>query len=151
MQVREYVNAMLLNQPGRQHSLLPLIKEGFLLIKMISLFDRLAQRPKCFKIYDTKNPKLFQDTPDLAEDFDSRICLACIMAKKLQWLLLIQVCFPPIWCFRRFPFAPLIWNKMTKQDDKASFFVHLWLVLLSINLIGKKGLLTVYLQSLLIR
>ena len=84
MQVREYVNAMLLNQPGRRHSLLPLIKEGFLLIKMISLFDRLAQRLKCFKIYDTKNSKLFQDTPDLAEDFDSPICLACIMAKKLQ-------------------------------------------------------------------
>ena len=64
--------------------LLPLIKEGFLLIKMIPLFDWLAQRPKYVKNYVTKNLELFQDTPDLAEDFDSRICLACIMAKKLQ-------------------------------------------------------------------
>ena len=63
---------------------LPLIKEWFLLIKMIPLFDWLAPRPKCFKNHVTKNPKLFQDTPDLAEDFDSPICLACTMAKNFN-------------------------------------------------------------------
>ena len=62
----------------------PLIKEGFLLIQMIPLFDWLAQRPKYFKNYATKNPELFQDTPDLAEDFDSPICLACTMAKNFN-------------------------------------------------------------------
>ena len=64
--------------------LLPLIKEWFLLIKMIPLFNWLAQRPKCFKNYVTENSELFQETLDLAEDFDSSICLACTMAKKLQ-------------------------------------------------------------------
>ena len=64
--------------------LLPLIKEGFLLIKMIPLFEWLAQKPKCFKNYIAENPKLFQDTPDLAEDFDSPICLACTMAKNFN-------------------------------------------------------------------
>ena len=66
---------------------------------MIPLFDWLAQRPKCFSVfknYVAKNPKLFQDTPDLAEDFDSPICLAYTMAKKLQCLLLLKACFPPI-------------------------------------------------------
>ena len=48
---------------------------------MIPLFDWLAQRPKCFKIYVTENSELFQDTPNLAEDFDSPICLICTMAK----------------------------------------------------------------------
>ena len=61
--------------------LLPLIKEGFLLIKMIPLFDWLAQKPKCFKNYIVENPELFQDAPDLAKDFDSPICLACTMTR----------------------------------------------------------------------
>ena len=39
--------------------LLPLIKEGFLLIKVILLFDWPAQRPKCFKNNVTENPDLF--------------------------------------------------------------------------------------------
>ena len=64
--------------------LLPLIKEGFLLIKVTLLFDWLVQRPKCFKNYVTENPDLFHDTPDLAEDFDSPICLACTMAKNFN-------------------------------------------------------------------
>ena len=51
---------------------------------MIPLFDWPAQRPKYFKNYVTENPKLLQDTPDLAEDFDSPICLACIMAKNFN-------------------------------------------------------------------
>ena len=51
---------------------------------MIPLFDWFAQRLKCFKNYVAENPKLFQDTPNLTEDFDSPICLACVMAKKLQ-------------------------------------------------------------------
>ena len=33
------------------------------------------------KNYDAENPELFQDTPDLAEDFDSPICLAYTTAK----------------------------------------------------------------------
>ena len=66
---------------------------------MIPLFDWLAQKPKCFnafKNYVAENPELFQDTSDLAEDFDFSICLTCIMAKKLQCLLLLKLCFPPI-------------------------------------------------------
>ena len=63
--------------------LLPLIKEGFLMVKMIPLFDWLAQKPKYFKNYITKNPELFQDTPGLAEDFDSPICLAYTTAKMI--------------------------------------------------------------------
>ena len=51
---------------------------------MIPLFDWPAQRPKCFKNYVIENSDLFQDTLDLAEDFDSPICLACTMAKKFQ-------------------------------------------------------------------
>ena len=41
--------------------------------------DQLAQRPKYFKNYVTKNPEQFQVTLDLAEDFDSPICLAHTM------------------------------------------------------------------------
>ena len=52
--------------------------------KMIPLFEWLAQRPKYLKNYGTKNPEQFHDTPDLAKDFDSPICFACTMAKKLQ-------------------------------------------------------------------
>ena len=54
---------------------------------MIPLFDWLAQKPKCFsvfEIYVAENPELFQDTLDLAKDFDSPICLTCTMAKKFQ-------------------------------------------------------------------
>ena len=56
---------------------------------MIPSFDWLAQRPKCFSVfknYVAENTEPFQDTPDLAEDFDSPICLAYTMAKKLQCL-----------------------------------------------------------------
>ena len=63
---------------------------------MIPLFVWLAQRPKYFKEYVAENPELFQDTPDLAEDFDSPICLACTMAKTLQYLQLLKACFPPL-------------------------------------------------------
>ena len=63
---------------------------------MIPLFVWLAQRPKYFREKVAENPKLFQDTPDLAEDFDSLICLAYTMAKTLQYLPLLKACFPPI-------------------------------------------------------
>ena len=48
---------------------------------MIPLFNWPAQRPKCFKNCVTKNPDLFQDTSNLAEDFDAPICLICTMVK----------------------------------------------------------------------
>ena len=73
--------------------LLPLIKEGFLLIKMVPLFDWLAQRPKYFKNYVTKNPELFQDTPDLAVDFDSPIYLAYTTAKTVTIFKNVIPCF----------------------------------------------------------
>ena len=71
----------------------PLIKEGFLLIQMIPLFDWLAQRPKYVKNYVTKNPELFQDTPDLAEDFDFPICLAYTTAKMVTIFKNVIPCF----------------------------------------------------------
>ena len=74
------------------------------------MFDWRAQRPKCFK-----NLELFQDTPDLVEDFDSPICLAYTMAKKLQWLQFLKI---PINC------------SQLAQNDKASFFGLLGLVVL---------------------
>ena len=51
------------------------------------LFDQLAQKPKYFngfEEYVAEKSELFQDTPDLVEDFDSPICLACIMAKNFN-------------------------------------------------------------------
>ena len=51
---------------------------------MIPLFVWLAQMPKCFNVfkeYVAENPELFQDTPNLAKDFDSPICLAYTTAK----------------------------------------------------------------------
>ena len=51
---------------------------------MIPLFDWLAQRPKYLKSYVTKNLEQLQDTPDLAEDFDSPICLAYTTAKIIS-------------------------------------------------------------------
>ena len=60
---------------------------------MISLFVWLAQKPKYFNVFEeyvVENPKLFQDTPDFAEDFDSSICLACIIAKTFQYLSLLK-------------------------------------------------------------
>ena len=83
---------------------------------MIPLFVWLAQRPKCFNVfkeYVAENPELFQDTPDLAEDFDSPICLASTTAKTLQYLPLLKACFPPIRCFWSFPIIALIWHKKT--------------------------------------
>jgi len=59
----------------------------------------LLLKPKYFNgfgEYVAEESKLFQDTPDLAEDFDSSICLVCTMAKKLQCLPLLKACFPPI-------------------------------------------------------
>ena len=41
-----------------------------------------------------KNPEQFQDTLDLAEDFDSPICLAYTMAK---WLNELKVSFMMFW------------------------------------------------------
>ena len=49
--------------------------------KLIPLFFWPAQRPKCFKNCVTKNPELFHDTPNLAEDFDSPICPICTFVK----------------------------------------------------------------------
>ena len=53
--------------------------------KLIPLFDWLAQKPKCFKNYIAENSELFQDTPDLAEDFDSPICMACTMVNDYYY------------------------------------------------------------------
>ena len=40
---------------------------------------------------------MFQDIPDLVEDFDSPICLACTTSKTtLQYLPLLKACLPPI-------------------------------------------------------
>ena len=66
---------------------------------MIPLFVWLAQMPKCFNVFEeyvAKNPKMFQDIPDLEKDFDSPICLACTTAKTLQYLPLLKAHFPPI-------------------------------------------------------
>ena len=63
---------------------------------MIPLFVWLAQRPKYFREKVAENPKLFQDTSDLAKNFDSPICLACTTAKTLQCLQLLKAYFPPI-------------------------------------------------------
>ena len=66
---------------------------------MIPLFVWLAQKPKCFNVfkkYVAENPKLFQDTSDLSEDFDSPICLACTTVKTLQYLPLQKAYFPLI-------------------------------------------------------
>ena len=63
---------------------------------MIPLFVWLTQRPKYFNVfkeYVAENLELFQDTSDLAEDFDSPICLACTTAKILQYLPLLKACF----------------------------------------------------------
>ena len=86
--------------------LLPLIKDGFLLIQMIPLFDWLAQRPKYVKNYVTKNSELFQDTPDLAEDFDSPICLAYTTAKMVTILKNFIPCF-----WQRYSWK-LIWSDL---------------------------------------
>ena len=69
---------------------------------MIPLFVWLTQRPKYFNVfkeYVAENLELFQDTSDLAEDFDSSICLAYTTTKTLQYLPLLNACFLPIRCF----------------------------------------------------
>ena len=86
--------------------LLPLIKEGFFLIKIIPLFDWLAQRPKYFKNYVIKNPELFQDIPDLAEDFDSPICLAYTTAIMVTIFKNVIPCF-----WQRYSWK-LIWSDL---------------------------------------
>ena len=116
--------------------LLPLINEFIPEISTIwdccYLFVQLAQKPKYFngfEEYVAEKLELFQDIPDLVEDFDSPICLACTMAKKLQYLLLLKAYFPPIWYFWRFLIITLNWHKMTKFLS----FGLLWLVLLGTN------------------
>ena len=66
---------------------------------MIPLFDWPAQRPKCFKNCVTKNPELFQDTPDLAKDFDSPICLAYTTAKIVSIFKNVIPCSWQRYCF----------------------------------------------------
>ena len=95
--------------------LLPLIKEGFFLIKIIPLFDWLAQRPKYFKNYVIKNPELFQDTPDLAEDFDSPICLAYTTDKMVTIFKNVIPCF-----WQRYSWK-LIWSDL-KKSWQSSFW-----------------------------
>ena len=66
---------------------------------MIPLFDWLAQRPKCFKNCVTKNPELFQDIPNLAEDFDSPICLTYTTAKIVSIFKNVIPCSWQRYCF----------------------------------------------------
>ena len=73
---------------------------------MIPLFDWLAQRPKYFKNYVTKNPELFQDPSDLAEDFDSPICLAYTTAKMVTIFKNVIPCF-----WQRYSWK-LIWSNL---------------------------------------
>ena len=76
--------------------LLPLIDEftpevtivwRLLLLSFVCLVCIKAKMLQYFEGYVAKNsyfscnPKLLQDTPDLAEDFDSPICLACTTTK----------------------------------------------------------------------
>ena len=96
---------------------------------MIPLFVWLAQKPKCFNVfkkYVAENPKLFQDTSDLSEDFDSPVCLACTTVKTLQYLPLQKAYFPLIWCFWRFLIIALIWHKKTMllKGWSHGFFWH---------------------------
>ena len=48
---------------------------------MIPLFNWPTQMPKCFKNCITENSKMFQDNLNLAEGFDSPICLICTIVK----------------------------------------------------------------------
>ena len=73
---------------------------------MIPLFDWRAQRPKCFKNHINKNLELFQDTPDLAEDFDSPICLAYTTAKMVTIFKNVIPCF-----WQRYSWK-LIWSDL---------------------------------------
>ena len=82
---------------------------------MIPLFDWLAQRPKYFKNYVTKNPELFQDTPDLAEDFDSPICLAYTTDKMVTIFKNVIPCF-----WQRYSWK-LIWSDL-KKSWQSSFW-----------------------------
>ena len=72
----------------------------------VPLFDWLAQRPKYFKNYVTKNPELFQDTPDLAVDFDSPIYLAYTTAKTVTIFKNVIPCF-----WQRYSWK-LIWSDL---------------------------------------
>ena len=82
---------------------------------MIPLFDWLAQRPKYFKNYVTKNPELFQDTPNLAEDFDSPICLAYTTDKMVTIFKNVIPCF-----WQRYSWK-LIWSDL-KKSWQSSFW-----------------------------
>ena len=87
---------------------------------MIPLFDWPAQRPKCFKNCVTKNPKLFQDTPDLAEDFDSPICLACTTAKIVLIFKNVIPCSWQRYCF----WQGLFWS-LSKRKRKILHYAML--------------------------
>ena len=58
------------------------------------------------KNYVTKNPELFQDTPNLAEDFDSLICLAYTTAKMVTIFKNVIPCF-----WQRYSWK-LIWSDL---------------------------------------
>ena len=95
---------------------------------MIPLFDWPAQRPKCFKNCVTKNPKLFQDTPDLAEDFDSPICLAYTMAKIVSIFKNVIPCSWQRYCF----WQRSLWSHYKR---KGRFFIMLCLPLVILSLL----------------
>ena len=113
---------------------------------MIPLFNWLAQRPKCFKNCVTENPKLFQDSPNLAEGFDSPICLICIIVKIFNYYYYFKIVSHQ---FNVFEDSYL--SSHLALDDKPSFFAILWLVLLA-PIIWLKGLSRLYWhQSLWLR
>ena len=105
---------------------------------MIPLFDWPAQRPKRFKNYVTKNPKLFQDTPNLAEDFDSPICPICTLVKIFNDYYYFKI------VSHQFNVSEdsYLFSHLA-LDDKPSLLAILWLVLLA-PIIWPKGLSRLY-------
>ena len=102
---------------------------------MITLFNWLAQRPKCLKNCVTENPELFQDNPNLVEGFDSPICLIYTIVK-----IFIDYYYFKIVSHQFNVSEDSYLSSHLALDDKPSFFAILWLVLLA-SIYGLKGCL----------
>ena len=101
---------------------------------MIPLFDWPAKRLKCIKNYVTQNPDRFQDTPDLAEDFDSPICLVYTTAKMVT---IFKNVIPCSW--QRYSWYPMLLTKLIlksfqkKMEESSSCHACFALVMLSLS------------------
>ena len=95
--------------------------------KCDSLVWLSCPKAKILQNYVTKNLEQFQDTPDLVEDFDSPICLACTTAKIVLIFKNVIPCSWQRYCF----WQRSLWS-LSKKNGRFFIMPCLSFVILSL-------------------